>query len=69
MLRSAAATVLRISIATVSLLYGFMLSELVFQQLRKRVAPDMPTATAATAARAAKLRPQRAGNTRHVAAR
>ncbi len=57
-----------ITIATVSLLYGFGLSELVFQRLRKRTAADAATAaTAAAEQAAAKLRPQQIGSTRQTA--
>lgn len=54
-----------ISIATVSLLYGFMLSELVFQRLRKRIVIDLATATAEQAI--AKPYPQHIGSTQQAA--
>ncbi len=55
-----------ITIATVSLLYGFGLSELVFQQLRKRAAPDAATAATTTEQAVGRVRPQHVGSTHHA---
>ncbi len=55
-----------ITIATVSLLYGFGLSELVFQQLRKRATPDAATVATTTEQAAGSARPQHVGSTHHA---
>ena len=55
-----------ISIATVSLLYGLLLSELLFQRLRNRIALKAATINNTAEQAAAKLRPQPAGGTHRV---
>ena len=56
-----------ISIATVSLLYGLLLSELVFHRMRKRIAVDVPIASPAAELAAPRRRLRKVGGTRHAA--